>query len=462
MKCEKCGKDLEGNLKVCSNCVGKITVKKSNKKFIVGISILLLLVVIVVILYFYKNSKYDYESYEKNLEAATKNYILVNKINLSDKESNIVLGDLYAKKLIDDELEDKCEGYVIASKEIDEEGYEQEVYDAYIKCGIFYRTQGYNDTYAKKTYIEEKDETQEEIEGTRINSNLKDCPNYITNLTKEQLISQYKFEKTIMATDIEGEYETTYSILLSLYDNNVMNVITKAGEQASGENYYGIYKIDGDKLTITRKNPISVNGDQCYDGSKNLENKTDVFTISDDKSTLTTPVYLGESSSYTSSKYITGEIILTKVTDNTNKTSSCPEYINKLNENDIIAHYKYSKDYKLGYSEELNEEGETTFDIELKLYPNNIMHIAAGGWTIQMDDYFGKYEIKGDNLIITRLNYGYLKSDNTYFCAEQSFKEANDIFKIDKNNNTLTISDYNCDYCDIFNIEYPIVLTKIK
>lgn len=469
MKCKKCGKELEGNLKVCSEC--KLKSKKNNKKIvIIIISILLLLILGFGALYFYNNSKYDYKAYEKQLEGAAYNYVIVNKINLSDKQSNIVIKDLYKDNFVSDRsLENKCDGYVIANKDEDDKTN----YNAYIKCGSFYQTKGYNYTLAKKTYIEYSLEKEEEKE--EVNTEIKNCPDF----TSMVLESQYKFEKTITAKDIEGEYQTTVMITLSLYRNNIMHVYAKYGEQ-SYESSYGIYKIDGNKLTITRTGVIG-DDNKCNTESKYIENKTDIFTISNDKNTLTTSVYLGKDDSYKSSNYISGEIVLTRVNTNnyeyTTSNSGLKLIVNKeingwgYNYADEKGNPVFSKYYNINYIYKYNDKiyaynsdskQYEVYDLKTK---KTITKNTKYNIYIMLENYILCYDNTNSKVVLTNLNDEVLKKVS-YVIPDIGIQTIH-LFKEEQDNNYVkkgiymalfnTNKEFGCDVYSINGTEVKLI-----
>lgn len=145
-----------------------------------------------------------------------------------------------------------------------------------------------------------------------VNTNTKYSISTIKNLKESDIKAKYVFSKDIVATDIEGNFDTKYIIELDLYKGNIFHVKTKAGEQASDENCYGTYEIKDDILTINRKTTVDLDNNYEDINSSSNYSLSDSFKISNNKKTLTTKVYNGLDSTYTSSKYFNDSVILEK------------------------------------------------------------------------------------------------------------------------------------------------------
>lgn len=149
------------------------------------------------------------------------------------------------------------------------------------------------------------------IVNTNNNSNIYSIST-IKNLKESDIKAKYVFTKNITATDIEGNFDTKYVIELDLYKGNIFHVKTKAGEQAIDENCYGTYEIKDEILTINRKTTVDLDNNYEDINSSSNYSLSDSFKISNNKKTLTTKVYNGLDSTYTSSKYFNDSVILEK------------------------------------------------------------------------------------------------------------------------------------------------------
>lgn len=93
------------------------------------------------------NNKKMYESFEKELKNDAKNYINIKNISIKKGgEKRITISMLQKQKLITNDLQNKCKGYILISNEMDlyTEKYSLK-YNAYIKCGSFYTTDNYSE-----------------------------------------------------------------------------------------------------------------------------------------------------------------------------------------------------------------------------------------------------------------------------------------------------------------------------
>ncbi len=160
--CTKCGKKLNKESKFCGNCgepINNTETKTKNNKIIIIIGCLILFVAvmgIIIIFNILHNDRIEdnYEDFEDALEVATERYISLKNYDLSSNISSIIIEDLVKENLINNDLTNKCEGYVLIQKERDYDDYDYEYdYDAYIKCGDKYESKGYNYTYSEKSYI---------------------------------------------------------------------------------------------------------------------------------------------------------------------------------------------------------------------------------------------------------------------------------------------------------------------
>ena len=88
-----------------------------------------------------------YNAFEEELEKAAVNYVYMKNIYLDEgEEKKIMLKELFNVYSTDNNLKNKCEGYVIVSSEknISTKEYETS-YNAYIKCSNKYKTPNYSE-----------------------------------------------------------------------------------------------------------------------------------------------------------------------------------------------------------------------------------------------------------------------------------------------------------------------------
>lgn len=107
--------------------------------------IIITTVTIIIVRVNMSNSTKRYVEFEKELIKANKIYFKINKIKLKDGyEKKVYIATLDKQNLLQNDLKDKCKGYVIASSErnIYTEEYDV-IHRAYIKCGNKYETNYY-------------------------------------------------------------------------------------------------------------------------------------------------------------------------------------------------------------------------------------------------------------------------------------------------------------------------------
>lgn len=269
MKCKKCGKDVGKNKKVCENCGAKI--KKDKRGLVIGLIIIIALVLALlssnVIYNKLKYSEKDYKIFENQLKSAAKKYIKDiyignessdEEIIFSDK-SNIVKDDLDLSKY-NNELADKCEGYVLISLSSDLKN----TYKSYIKCGMYYTTKGYNFTYAKKSYVdlyesEEKEESSEyyiiEKDGkVDLGAKSSDSTKIVGDMYDESIIiGEYKCDSK--NCDIVHNSDSKYDVVLISDDNRVVIYNYKTQEKVVTTIKYESYsnrivKVASDNVVI--------------------------------------------------------------------------------------------------------------------------------------------------------------------------------------------------------------------
>ena len=234
-------------------------VKNKKTSILVIIIVVLLLIIIGLILIMAKsifdNDKYD--DFEDQLEDVAERYVLTNNYDLSSLPSSIVIKDL--SSMINNDLKNKCDGYVLIRKEHDDDGYEYD-YDAYINCGN-YKTKGYDSINANKTVLNLNDNTSNQNNNTQ-NQDKNACPEYVTNLKDDDIVSKYSYKA--IGDESDGGIE------LTLY-NNIMYIYSK--------------------LTIKRLVYGYKQSDGTYycSNSDNIPNYNDtIFTINSDSSISTT------------------------------------------------------------------------------------------------------------------------------------------------------------------------------
>ena len=254
-------------------------VKNKKTSILVIIIVVLLLIIIGLILIMAKsifdNDKYD--DFEDQLEDVAERYVLTNNYDLSSLASSIVIKDL--SSMIDNDLKNKCDGYVLIRKENDDDGYEYD-YDAYINCGN-YKTKGYDSINANKTVLNLNDNTSNQNNNTQ-NQDKNACPEYVTNLKDDDIVSKYSYKA--IGDESDGGIE------LTLYNNNIMYIYSGWG-MTQTDGFYGQYSIEGNKLTIKRLIYGYKQSDGTYycSNSDNIPNYNDtIFTINSENSISTT------------------------------------------------------------------------------------------------------------------------------------------------------------------------------
>ena len=112
-------------------------------------SMLLVVVIVVSIIIKYKseNSVEKYKAFEDELKNAAPTYVEINSVEVEDgEEKRIWMKQLLTTFSTDNDLKNRCNGYVILSSERDITTKEYEiVYRPYIKCGSKYMTTNYSE-----------------------------------------------------------------------------------------------------------------------------------------------------------------------------------------------------------------------------------------------------------------------------------------------------------------------------
>lgn len=117
-------------------------------KLILIILILLIIVGTIIGISISKNNNIqEYKDFESELESDAENYVIIKEIELDEgEERKITLNSLKKQNLVSNDLQNKCNGYIIVSNEVNLETDEYEfVYNAYIKCGNKYMTNNYSE-----------------------------------------------------------------------------------------------------------------------------------------------------------------------------------------------------------------------------------------------------------------------------------------------------------------------------
>ena len=126
--------------------------KREREKHITRLHIILfsfvVIVVIVIILVIKGMSGKGSEKYkelENEIEIATNAYIKINDITVKDGyEQKINIEELVKGNNIQNDLINSCEGFVIISREKNEEDEYENVITPYIKCGNDYKSVNYD------------------------------------------------------------------------------------------------------------------------------------------------------------------------------------------------------------------------------------------------------------------------------------------------------------------------------
>lgn len=118
-----------------------------------GMLILIILIILIIIAIIVginiskDNNIQKYKDFESELETKSKIYLEIKEISLEEgEEKKITINSLEKQNLVNNDLKDKCDGYVIISNEenIETNKY-QIIYNAYIKCGNKYVTTNYSE-----------------------------------------------------------------------------------------------------------------------------------------------------------------------------------------------------------------------------------------------------------------------------------------------------------------------------
>lgn len=118
-----------------------------GKAILAGLILIIVIIAVIVVKLGEKNSISKYKDFELELKSAAENYAQIMDIDIDDgEEKRIWMSDILKIYSTDNELKDKCRGYVIMSSEKDISTEEYEIiYRTYIKCSNKYITSNYSE-----------------------------------------------------------------------------------------------------------------------------------------------------------------------------------------------------------------------------------------------------------------------------------------------------------------------------
>lgn len=118
-----------------------------GKAILAGLILIIFMVILIAIKTGGKNSEAKYKDFENELKVAAENYVDITEVEIDDgEEKRLWMKDILKVYSTDNELKDKCNGYVIMSSDKDISTEEYEItYRAYIKCGKKYITKSYSE-----------------------------------------------------------------------------------------------------------------------------------------------------------------------------------------------------------------------------------------------------------------------------------------------------------------------------
>lgn len=446
MKCKKCSKELEENTKFCNSCGAKVGKDNKNSKkilIIVGIILFIFIIGFIVLASIIINKKntekiQTYENFEERIEGAAESYLLLKKYDSEEEsEFNILLGELKKENLINDELLNKCDGYVLvhSKKDVDDE-YE---YDAYISCKD-YKTKGYKEKYSKKQIIN----LNNTHNSSKIYLILRDVKG------SKLLLSTYS-ENDILETDNKlGEYSCStkncYAVSMDYY-----------GKKRVGDDIYGYAVIyDNEYVLYDYKNNIKYNTgmdlETINDDIKlvsiwgNIQklygiilNDKKYYSVEDKK--VMVSIKNGKLDQYGLDEgYLTiinsdksEELINIKTGEKSSAYLTNEAYDSSYYTKDkIIA--KFSVD---NISPNTNK-GDTSGSIYVTLYKDGYMELSTGWGGVNWENSRGKYSVDNNKLVYKRMYKGYDESGWKKMVRFEHSAEA--IFNI--NNNTLNVQNF--------------------
>lgn len=118
-----------------------------GKAILAGLILITVIIVFIVIKTGGARSVEKYKDFENELKAAAESYYDINSIDIEDGEiKRLSMNEVLKVYATDNELKDKCVGYVVLSseKDIASDDYNI-VFRPYIKCGRRYMTSNYSE-----------------------------------------------------------------------------------------------------------------------------------------------------------------------------------------------------------------------------------------------------------------------------------------------------------------------------
>lgn len=118
-----------------------------GKAILIGLVLLVVIIIFAVVKGFGSKSTENYKEYETELKNAAESYYEINELDIEDGEiKRVSMNEVLKVYSTDNELKDKCTGYVIISSEkyIASDKYEI-TFSPYIKCGKRYITPNYSE-----------------------------------------------------------------------------------------------------------------------------------------------------------------------------------------------------------------------------------------------------------------------------------------------------------------------------
>ena len=234
--------------------------------------ILIVIIIVVIVIVKKINSKKpeytlsDFKKLESRMEEESRNYLEQKNIDLDNGDERVDLKDLLeenggaiSKKSV--KAAKVCDGYVLATKK------ETEEYHAYIKCGKYYTTDGYQDVSKKKTTTKkEKDVTKPDIViigDEKININVGD--NYTDKgATATDNVDGDITNKIVINNTVDTKTSGTYSVTYTVTD--------KAGNRA--EKVRTVIVNEGQTTTVRETTTRNVYTTRSYNNTTRANNTT--------------------------------------------------------------------------------------------------------------------------------------------------------------------------------------------
>lgn len=126
--------------------------KREREKHITRLHLILFLLVVIIagiviisVKRSISNSVIKYEELEKEVVKASKTYFKIENITIKDGyEKKINISVLKNRNYIQNDLINKCKGFVIINRQKNIDDEFENYYSAYIKCGSKYTSAGYD------------------------------------------------------------------------------------------------------------------------------------------------------------------------------------------------------------------------------------------------------------------------------------------------------------------------------